>query len=74
MRGRTQGKKVHARSQRVQDYHQKQMPGDLWPLLKTRGLGGDYWLMIAALSGGNPHILPLKVSHPLKLSTPNLKV
>lgn len=41
---------------------------------KTRGLGGDYWLMIAALSGGNPHILPLKVSHPLKLSTPNLKV
>lgn len=39
MRGSTQGKKVHARSQRVQDYHQKQIPGDLWPLLKNEGAG-----------------------------------
>lgn len=39
MRGRTQGKKVHARSQRVRDYHQKQMPGDLWPLLESEEAG-----------------------------------
>lgn len=76
MHGRTQGKKIRTRFQRVQDYHQKQMSSSLWSLLANEGLEGG---LLAACP-----LLPLVVDlhansdvkgePPLKLfSTPNLK-
>lgn len=53
MHERTQGKKIHTRSQRVQDY-QKQMSSGLWSLLANEGLGAG-----GLLTAGPP--LPLVV-------------
>lgn len=73
MRGRTQGKKVCARSQRVRDYHQEQTPGARATACAA-GLGEG---RLAA--GPQPpwrwerHVLLSQVSHLLDFPAPDLK-